>query len=167
MFLQRKFCVQKLHHGSSLPVLHLPISICLCSKADNSTSHLQWFEPIHPACRSSIKVSTIPLSRVLRLDVYPSVFPSKKPPLSSVNKCLIFQLHVPVCLCVFLTRRQLSQRSRVAVSQVLVSVLLSIHLPVTFSQIKRVNLPPAFPPSPGWLYKKINKEADTLVYSEE
>lgn len=72
----------------------------------------------------------------------------QQPPLSSVNKSLICRLHVPVCLCVCLTRQQLSRRSGVAVSQVLVSVLLSIHLPVTVSQIRRVNLPPAFPPPP-------------------
>lgn len=62
----------------------------------------------------------------------------------SVNKCLISRLLVPVCLSVCLACRQLSLRSGVAVSQVLVSVLLSVHLPVRASQIRRVNLATVF-----------------------
>lgn len=73
--------------------------------------------------------------------VSPSVGWRKKkavPP--SVNKCLISRLLVPACLSVCLACRQLSRRSGVAVSQVLVSVLLSVHLPVRASQIRCVNL---------------------------
>lgn len=62
----------------------------------------------------------------------------------SVNKCLISRLLVPVCLSVCLACRQLSRHSGVAVSQVLVSVLLSVHLPVRASQIRCVNLAPVF-----------------------
>lgn len=64
----------------------------------------------------------------------------------SVNKCLISRLLVPVCLSVCVACRQLSLRSGVAVSQVLVSVLLSVHLPVRASQIRCVNLAPFFLP---------------------
>lgn len=52
----------------------------------------------------------------------------------SINKCLIFCLLVPVCLYVCLT----SQRCRLAVSQVSVSVLPSIHLSVKAAQMRHV-----------------------------
>lgn len=97
--------------------------------------------PLNSAC----KLSRIPPFWVLILDVCLSVSVSEKQVALSVNKCLIFRLLVPVCLSVCLTCRQLSRRSRVAVSQVLVSVLLSVHLPVKASQIRHVNLPPGFP----------------------
>lgn len=66
-------------------------------------------------------------------------------PLHLSIKRLISPLLVPACLSVCLTCRQLSRRSGVAVSQVLVSLLLSVHLPVRHSQIRHVNLPPGFP----------------------
>lgn len=106
--------------------------------------------PLNCAC----KLSRIPPSSLLILDVFLSVCLSGKQSLRLSIKCLIFRLLVPVCLSVCLTCRQLSQRSGVAVSQVLVSVLLSVHLPVKASQIRLVNLPPGFSASPGWLYKK-------------
>lgn len=82
---------------------------------------------------------------VLILDDCLSVFLSEKAVALSVNKCLIFRLPVPVCLSVCLTCWQLSRRSGVAVSQVLVSVLLSVHLPVRESQIRHVNVLLGFP----------------------
>lgn len=94
---------------------------------------------------SPVVLGTVPPSSVPLPDVRPSVSPPGDAAAASVNKRLISPLLVPACLSVCLTCRQLSRRSGVAVSQVLVSLLLSVHLPVRHSQIRHVNLPPGFP----------------------
>lgn len=98
----------------------------------------------HPVHRAD-RLGTVPPSSVPFPDGCLSVSLSGEAAAASVNKCLIFPLLVPVCLSVCLTCQQLSRRSGVAVSHVLVSLLLSVHLPVRDSQIRHVSLPLGFP----------------------
>lgn len=95
-----------------------------------------------------LSTGTVPPASVPLPDGCLSVSLSGEAAAASVNKRLISPRLVPVCLSVCLTCRQLSRRSGVAVSQVLLSLLLSVHLPVRDSQIRRVNLPPGSPGSP-------------------
>lgn len=153
--------------------VHFFISCGFCSSLHLSVSvfasHLQiWHEVdcIRPTCCCSVACRTC-ITPSLYTQQNPLSLSSKSrswraPVCLSVRKAAALSINVSsydfVFLSVCLTCRQLSQRSRVAVSQVLVSVLLSIHLLVTVSQIRRVNLPPALPFSSGRVYKKVNKQ---------
>lgn len=147
---------------ASNPFISSPFfSFASFGETNHWTNH--WFGKHDPAFASCLHNSCF----ILPIDLAPSLLPSVPSPwwlpvylsvsqsgeaaAASVNKCLIFPLLVPVCLSVCLTCRQLSRRSGVAVSHVLVSLLLSVHLPVRDSQIRRVNLPPGFPVSQGEL----------------
>lgn len=115
--------------------LNQHVSLCL------SQSGLFVQHPVHCADRlGAVPPSSVPFPHGCL-----SVSLSADAAATSVNKCLIFPLLVPVCLSVCLTCQQLSRRSGVAVSHVLVSLLLSVHLPVRDSQIRHVNLPSGFP----------------------
>lgn len=102
--------------------------ICYIPYADVLLGRAAWMQQeLRP---SSLDGPVLPPSPVPSPDGCLSITLVGEATAASVNKCLIFPLLVPVCLSVWLTCQQLSRRSGVAVSHMLVSLLLSVHLPV-------------------------------------
>lgn len=136
---------------------HPFISILFPSPAAIESVDLSLFFAPSFFCHAFRSGCTVPPASAPFPDGCLSVSLSGEAAAASVNKRLIFPRLVPVCLSVCLTCQQLSRRSGVAVSQVLVSLLLSVHLPVRDSQIRRVNLPPGFPVLLK-SFRKVNKQ---------
>lgn len=146
-----------LHHDFSYSVISLLfllwlfffhpsiiIYLLICKSDTTFSSALYCFRP---ACRTSIKLrlvdstqSVLPWSLFLTTACL-SLCQGTQSPCLSISVLSFNFLFLSVCL----TCQQLSWCSRVAVNQVLVSVLLSVHLPVKASQIRHVILPPGFP----------------------